>query len=163
MQTIFEKSQSRQHAYSLPASDSAFNAFHPPQHLLRQTPLLLPEISELDLTRHFSQLAHRNMSIDTNFYPLGSCTMKLYVELPQVGKKVSKGGEAAVLESTKAAADVYSPVSGTILEVNDELSTEAQKVNESPEKGGWLFKVQLDSPEEISTLMTWEDYQKSFG
>ncbi|WP_059360350.1 aminomethyl-transferring glycine dehydrogenase subunit GcvPB [Parachlamydia acanthamoebae] len=77
MQTIFEKSQSRQHAYSLPASDSAFNAFHPPQHLLRQTPLLLPEISELDLTRHFSQLAHRNMSIDTNFYPLGSCTMKL--------------------------------------------------------------------------------------
>lgn len=87
----------------------------------------------------------------------------VYVELPQVGKKVSKGGEAAVLESTKAAADVYSPISGTILEVNDELSTEAQKVNESPEKGGWLFKVQLDSPEEISTLMTWEDYQKSFG
>ncbi|MBS4167928.1 glycine cleavage system protein GcvH [Parachlamydia sp. AcF125] len=87
----------------------------------------------------------------------------VYVELPYVGKKVFKGGEAAVLESTKAASDVYSPVSGTILEVNDQLSTEVQKINDSPEKEGWLFKVQLDNLEEVASLMTWEEYQKSLG
>lgn len=75
--TLFEKSQSDQRAYSLPTNDSAFTQFQPPKHLLRQTPLDLPELSELDLTRHFSKLAQRNMGIDTNFYPLGSCTMKL--------------------------------------------------------------------------------------
>lgn len=76
-QTAFEKSQSKQHAYSLPKEDPAFTHFTPPLGLLRKEPLSFPEISELDLTRHFSQLAHKNMSIDTHFYPLGSCTMKL--------------------------------------------------------------------------------------
>ncbi len=75
--TIFEKSQEGQHAYSLPRSHSAFEQFLPPQELLRTAPLHFPEVSELDLTRHFSGLASRNMGIDTHFYPLGSCTMKL--------------------------------------------------------------------------------------
>lgn len=77
MKTLFEKSQSKQHAYTLPKSTDAFNAFFPPKNLLRRSPLGLPEISEIDLTRHFTGLAKRNMGIDTNFYPLGSCTMKL--------------------------------------------------------------------------------------
>ncbi len=76
-QTIFEKSQDDQHAYSLPASAPDFEAFHPPQNLMRRAPLPLPEISEIDITRHFCEMASRNMGIDTNFYPLGSCTMKL--------------------------------------------------------------------------------------
>jgi glycine dehydrogenase subunit 2 len=75
--TIFEKTQAKQHAYSLPKTSEAFHGFLPPKNLLRKTSLDLPEISEIDLTRHFSGLAKRNMGIDTNFYPLGSCTMKL--------------------------------------------------------------------------------------
>lgn len=75
--TIFEKSQKDQHSYSLPKEDPAFTAFNPPSDLLRQVDLELPEISEIDLTRHFNGLAKRNMGIDTHFYPLGSCTMKL--------------------------------------------------------------------------------------
>ncbi len=75
VKTIFEKSQEGQRAWSLPKEEAAFS-FEPSQELLRKTPLPLPEISELDLTRHFSGLAKRNMGIDTNFYPLGSCTMK---------------------------------------------------------------------------------------
>lgn len=77
MKTIFEKSQQGQHAYSLPKDDPAFRQFVPPDAWLRKAPPPLPEISEIDLTRHFSWLASRNMGIDTNFYPLGSCTMKL--------------------------------------------------------------------------------------
>ncbi|WP_079992958.1 aminomethyl-transferring glycine dehydrogenase subunit GcvPB [Candidatus Protochlamydia naegleriophila] len=75
--TIFEKTQPEQHAYSLPKNTQAFQAFQPPQAYLRQTNLPLPEVSEIDLTRHFAGLAKRNMGIDTHFYPLGSCTMKL--------------------------------------------------------------------------------------
>ena len=75
-QTIFEKSQSRQHAYSLPKDSAAFQTFQLPKEEIRRTELFLPEISEIDLTRHFAGLAKKNMGIDTNFYPLGSCTMK---------------------------------------------------------------------------------------
>lgn len=75
--TIFEKSQSKQSAFSLPKADPELLKYNPPHHLLRKAPILLPEVSEIDLTRHFSQLAHKNMGIDTHFYPLGSCTMKL--------------------------------------------------------------------------------------
>lgn len=76
-QTAFEKSQRGQHAYSLPKSWKELGGYEPPLHLLRKAPLPLPEISEIDLTRHFCGLADRNMGIDNNFYPLGSCTMKL--------------------------------------------------------------------------------------
>jgi len=77
MQTIYEKSQADQHAYSLPHSSEALSAFQPLARETRQIPIPLPEISELDLMRHFSNLAQRNLGIDTTFYPLGSCTMKL--------------------------------------------------------------------------------------
>lgn len=76
-QTIFEKSQSKQRAYSLPKNSEVFQTFKPPQQDVRQSKIPLPEVSEIDLTRHFAELAKRNMGIDTNFYPLGSCTMKL--------------------------------------------------------------------------------------
>ena len=76
-ETAFEKSQTGQHAYSLPKEDEAFAKYQPSGPLKRREPLRLPEISEIDLTRHFSKMASRNMGIDNAFYPLGSCTMKL--------------------------------------------------------------------------------------
>jgi glycine dehydrogenase subunit 2 len=82
--TVFEKSQKDQHAFSLPKASPVFSQFRPPKELLRQQPLPLPEISEIDLTRHFSEMAHKNMGIDTNFYPLGSCTMKLNPRINEV-------------------------------------------------------------------------------
>jgi glycine dehydrogenase subunit 2 len=74
--TIFEKSQKNQHAYSLSKDEIKFQQFFPPEKYLRQTPPPLPEISEIDLMRHFCEMASKNMGIDNNFYPLGSCTMK---------------------------------------------------------------------------------------
>jgi len=75
--TIFEKSQRGQHAYSLPKDEKVFNQYVPSAELLRKDDLPLPEVSEIDLTRHFCGLASRNIGIDNQFYPLGSCTMKL--------------------------------------------------------------------------------------
>lgn len=74
--TIFEKSQPGQHAFSLPKDAQQWVQYQPQQALVRRESLSLPEISELDLMRHFSQLARDNVGIDTTFYPLGSCTMK---------------------------------------------------------------------------------------
>lgn len=83
----------------------------------------------------------------------------VYVELPKVGKEVKAGEEAAVLESTKAAADVYSPVSGTIVEVNSALNEASELVNRSPEAEGWLFKIRLKNPQELDALMDAGTYQ----
>jgi glycine cleavage system H protein len=84
----------------------------------------------------------------------------VFVELPQIGKTVSRGQEAVVLESTKAAADVYSPVSGKIVAVNDKLKESPDTVNSAPETGGWLFKIELSSPQELDDLMDDKEYQQ---
>lgn len=83
-QTSIEKSQVGQRAYSLPVSTPAFSSFFPSSNLLRKSPLNLPELSELDLTRHLCGLAKKNAGIDTHFYPLGSCTMKLNPRINEV-------------------------------------------------------------------------------
>jgi glycine cleavage system H protein len=82
----------------------------------------------------------------------------VYVELPEVGKEVNSGQEIVVLESTKAAADVYSPVSGRILEVNMSLKEDSALVNSSPEDKGWLYKIELSKLEEYDSLMDGERY-----
>lgn len=77
----------------------------------------------------------------------------VYVELPKVGSTVKKGQEVVVLESTKAAADVYSPVSGEIVEVNTALRSASELVNNSPESGGWLYKISISDPAEFDALL----------
>lgn len=90
MKTIFEKSQSEQRAFSLPTNSQVFQKFLPDENLLRQDPLPLPEISEIDLMRHFCNLASRNRGIDTNFYPLGSCTMKFNPRINEFCANISE-------------------------------------------------------------------------
>jgi glycine cleavage system H protein len=84
----------------------------------------------------------------------------VYVELPAVGKKVKAGEEVAVLESTKAAADIYSPVSGEVIEINQDLGHVPSKINHSPENEGWLFKVRLDNLSEYESLIDKQQYLK---
>lgn len=77
----------------------------------------------------------------------------VYVELPAVGRQVEQGGEMAVVESAKAASDVYAPVTGEIVAVNDALTSNPEKVNEGPEGEGWFVKIQLTKPGEVDALM----------
>jgi glycine cleavage system H protein len=77
----------------------------------------------------------------------------VYVELPAIGKKVTKGGEAAVVESVKAASEVYAPVSGEVIEVNAGLPDNPAQVNQSPLGEGWFFKIRLANKGELSDLM----------
>ncbi len=77
----------------------------------------------------------------------------VYVELPSRGQSVSAGQEVAVLESTKAAADIYSPVSGEIIAINEPLSQDVRALNQAPETEGWLFKIRLSQPSEVDQLL----------
>ncbi|MEM0930289.1 MAG: glycine cleavage system protein GcvH [Pseudomonadota bacterium] len=77
----------------------------------------------------------------------------VFVELPDVGKSFSKGDDMAVVESVKAASDVYAPVSGAILAVNEALVDAPEGVNEGPESSGWFVKLKLTDPSELDSLM----------
>lgn len=82
----------------------------------------------------------------------------VFVELPKIGSKVIAGQEVAVVESTKSASDIYSPLSGTIVEVNEALKAQPSLINSSPTKEGWIFKLQVQNPVEYATLMDSDEY-----
>lgn len=87
----------------------------------------------------------------------------VYVELPEIGVKLNKGDEAAVVESVKAAAEVYSPISGEILEVNENLADSPELINNEAEANGWFFKLVPSEESELEELMDKEGYDKYIG
>ena len=91
-------------------------------------------------------------------YAQGQLGDIVFVETPDEGKDVSKGDDVAVVESVKAASDVYSPVSGTVLEGNPALADTPELVNEDPEGDGWFFKLTLSDPSEVESLMNESAY-----
>jgi glycine cleavage system H protein len=84
----------------------------------------------------------------------------VYVDLPRVGAKVEQGKVMGSVESVKAVSDIYSPVSGEVIEINDALATAPEKLNESPHVDGWMVKIRLSVPAEIQGLLSAADYEK---
>lgn len=82
----------------------------------------------------------------------------VYVELPAVGDQVEQGNAAAVVESVKAASDVYAPVSGKVLEVNSALADKPETINEDAYGDGWLFVIQPSEPDQLAELLSPDDY-----
>ena len=83
----------------------------------------------------------------------------VYVELPEVGRVVARGQGFAVVESVKAASDVYAPISGEVVEANPELDSAPETVNASPEQGGWFARVKVSDPAEVEALMDRPAYE----
>ena len=92
-------------------------------------------------------------------YAQGQLGDIVFVEVPEEGKALAKGDDAAVVESVKAASDVYSPVSGTVIEGNAALADEPGLVNTDPEGEGWFFKITLSDPAELGALMDEAAYE----
>jgi glycine cleavage system H protein len=84
----------------------------------------------------------------------------VYVELPEVGRRLEQGKAAAVVESVKAASDVFAPVSGEVAEVNEELAADPARVNADPMGEGWFLKLRLADPKEFEALMDEAAYQR---
>ncbi|VWX54658.1 glycine cleavage system protein GcvH [Novosphingobium sp. 9U] len=111
------------------------------------------------MTRYFTQ-EHEWIDVDGEVgtvgitdYAQGQLGDITFVELPAEGANVGKGDSVSVVDSVKAASDVYSPVSGTITEANPALADEPELVNSDAEKGGWLFRLTLSDPAELDALM----------
>ena len=84
----------------------------------------------------------------------------VFVELPEVGSSVAKDGNAGVVESTKAASDIYTPVSGEIIENNKSIVDDPAKINSDPENKAWFFKLKITNKSEMDSLMNKEEYEK---
>ncbi len=82
----------------------------------------------------------------------------VFVELPEVGQQVQLNDEIAVVESLKAASDIYSPISGVILEINEALSDQPEVINSSPDEQGWLYKIEYRDLDELNQLLSPDDY-----
>ena len=111
------------------------------------------------MSRYFTE-DHEWVDVDGNVGTVGISEYAqsqlgdiVFVDVPEEGKALTKGDEAAVVESVKAASDVYSPVSGTVIEGNPALTETPGLVNEEPESDGWFFKLTLSDPDELSGLM----------
>ena len=87
----------------------------------------------------------------------------VYVELPEQGSTVAAGDSVGVIESVKAASDTYAPVSGEIIEVNDELEDAPEKINNDPYGDGWMYKIAIEDPEEIENLLNADAYTDSIA
>ena len=84
----------------------------------------------------------------------------VFVEVPEIGKAIEQNNQAAVVESTKAASDVYSPISGEVIEGNKLIVDDPSSVNSDPEGASWFFKIKIKDISELNSLMTKSDYDK---
>lgn len=87
----------------------------------------------------------------------------VYIDLPKPGIRVEQGGALGSVESVKAVSDIYSPVSGEVVAVNETLATAPEKLNEDPHGDAWLVKIRLSAPDEMKQLLTAADYQSYIG
>tara|TARA_B100000029_G_scaffold379748_1_gene374613 strand:+ start:247 stop:654 length:408 start_codon:yes stop_codon:yes gene_type:complete len=82
----------------------------------------------------------------------------VFIDLPSVGKEVKSKEEVCVIESVKAASDIYSPLDGEITEINETLKDDASIINKDPENTGWIFKLKISDPDQINNLLSLDDY-----
>ena len=84
----------------------------------------------------------------------------VFVELPEIGKDVLSGNEVSVIESVKAASDIFTPIDGKIIETNNKLNDDASIINKDPENEGWIFKIEISNSKNLDDLMTLEQYNE---
>lgn len=98
-------------------------------------------------------------TVGITFYAQEQLGDVVFVDLPEADSACDQGAEVAVVESVKAASDIYAPVTGTIIEANQELTERPELVNEDPENDGWFFRMRLEDPSELDDLFDEAAYQ----
>ena len=121
----------------------------------------IPKELKYEKTDEWVKVEDKTGTVGISDYAQEQLSDIVYVDITlSIGDKVKKGSVIATIESVKAAADVNMPVSGTVLEVNTALSDTPEKVNSDPYGSAWMIKIQLDNPQELSTLMDGAAYEK---
>ena len=122
-----------------------------------------PEDYRYTKEHEWVHLAGDTATIGITFHAQEELGDIVYVDLPKPGAKVEKGKSFGSVESVKAVSDIYAPVSGEVIEVNEGLSTAPEKLNEDPHKAAWLIKVRVDGSADFNNLLSAADYQSYIG
>ena len=120
----------------------------------------IPQDLKYTKTHEWIKVEGNKVRVGITDFAQHEITDVVHVELPESGKNVKKASPAAVLESVKSAFDIYSPVSGKIVETNENLLSSPELINQSPYENGWLFAVEFTNNDELSDLMSAEEYKK---
>lgn len=120
----------------------------------------LPEDFYYTKEHEWAQVDENIVSIGVTEFAQEQLGEVVYVELPEEGQKVNQGESFGVVESVKAASDLYAPVSGTVIEVNTALLEDPGSLNDDPMNDGWLIRIEMDSEKELAALMRAPDYRK---
>jgi len=112
-------------------------------------------------THEWLKLEGENAKVGITDHAQEELTDIVFVELPEKGKKIEKGDELCVVESVKSVSEIYAPVSGEIVEVNEELEDSPELVNKKPYDEGWLVEIKVSDKKEINQLLNSEDYKKN--
>ncbi len=120
----------------------------------------IPEDYYYTKEHEWAQVDENIVTVGITEYAKESLGEIVYVELPEEGQKVAQGDPFGVVESVKAVSDLYSPVSGTVIEVNSGLNDDPSVLNDNPMNDGWLIRIEMDSEKELANLMRAPDYKK---
>ena len=120
-----------------------------------------PKDLKYSVTHEWSRLEDGVVTVGITDFAQDQLGDVVFVELPEEGKTFSAGDPVAVVESVKTASDIYAPVSGEVVEVNEGLEDAPERLNESPYEGGWLFKLRVSDESEVERLLSAEDYEAS--
>jgi glycine cleavage system H protein len=120
----------------------------------------LPEDFYYSKDHEWAQVDENIVTIGVTEFAQEQLGEVVYVELPEEGAKVNQGESFGVVESVKAASDLYAPVSGTVIEVNASLLEDPSSLNDDPMNDGWLIRIEMDSEKELANLIRVADYKK---
>jgi len=120
----------------------------------------IPEDYYYTKEHEWAQVDENIVTVGITEFAQNSLGEVVYVELPEEGQKVSQGEPFGVVESVKAVSDLYSPVSGTVIEVNSGLNDDPSVLNDDPINQGWLIRIEMDTEKELASLMRSPDYKK---
>lgn len=109
-------------------------------------------------THEWSRVEGSTITVGISDHAQDSMGDLVYVELPELGAEVNAHEEAGVVESVKAASDIYAPVTGKIIEINEALNDAPEIVNSHPYHDGWMFKIEMTDPSELEALLSADDY-----
>ncbi len=123
----------------------------------------IPEELKYTKTHEWIRIENGVATIGITDHAQAELTDIVYVELPETGRVLASGENCAVVESVKTASDLYSPLAGSIAEINKDLEASPELVNDSPYDGGWFFKVQLDGEPDLSNLLDAAAYASEIG
>ncbi len=125
---------------------------------LKEKTMLVPDDLYYTKTHEWLRIEEESATVGITEFAQNQLSDVTFIELPEVGLEAKVGEELAVVESVKAASDIYAPVTGTIVEVNSELENSPERINDTPYNEGWLFKINVLRERELDCLMDAEEY-----